>query len=143
MIPAHTPRTAAARREARARTAYRVLRTTRWTSTTRRCRWRPSSRWSGAALARTSGYGATVAKLSIVDAAFEAFDDLQDLITSVPDEEAMTAHEPPIGVASTSNRVVEERRNVRVRAFLYAASREDDNDFHLIVGEPRPSHRST
>jgi hypothetical protein len=29
---------------------------------------------------------------------------------------------------------------VRVRAFLYAASREDDNDFHLIIGRaPRSS----
>src|SRR5262249_45664597 len=25
-------------------------------------------------------------------------------------------------------------RNVRITAFLYAASRENDNDFHLIVG---------
>jgi hypothetical protein len=33
-----------------------------------------------------------------------------------------------------SKRVKEEKRNVRVRAFIYAASREDDNDFHLIVG---------
>ena len=129
------PVPAAARREARARTVYRVLRTTQvdeydeavsLEAVVAAVRRRPGENFRGTAR--------RVAKLSIADAALEAFDDLQDLITSVPDEEAMTAHDPPIGVASTSNRVVEERRNVRVRAFLYAASREDDNDFHLIVG---------
>ena len=44
-------------------------------------------------------------------------------------------HQPPITVKATSRRVTEENRNVRLRAFLYAASREDDNDFHLIIGE--------
>jgi hypothetical protein len=91
------------------------------------------SRRHGARLGRTSG-ARRAAKLSIADAALEAFTDLKDLITSVPAEADMTAHQPPITVASTSNRVAEERRNVRLRAFLYAASREDDNDFHLIVG---------
>ena len=80
------------------------------------------------------GTSRRAAKLSIAEAAFEAFNDLKDLLTSVPAEATMTAHHSPITVASTSNRVAEERRNVRVRAFLYAASREDDNDFHLIVG---------
>jgi hypothetical protein len=46
----------------------------------------------------------------------------------------MIAHEPAITTKQTSARVSEEKRNVRVRAFLYAASREDDNDFHLIIG---------
>jgi hypothetical protein len=46
----------------------------------------------------------------------------------------MIAHEPPITTEQTSKRVSEEKRNVRVRAFLYAASREADNDFHLIIG---------
>ncbi len=30
--------------------------------------------------------------------------------------------------------MAEERRNARLSAFLYAASREDDNDYHLILG---------
>jgi hypothetical protein len=33
-----------------------------------------------------------------------------------------------------SNRVDEEKRNVRVKAWIYAASIEDDNDYHLILG---------
>ena len=89
---------AAARREARARTAYRVLRTTQvdeydaavsLEAVVAAVRRRPGENFRGTAR--------RVAKLSIADAAFEAFDDLQDLITSVPNEEAMTAHEPPLG----------------------------------------------
>src|SRR2546425_135542 len=43
-------------------------------------------------------------------------------------------HKPKITTAPTCGRVKEEERNVGVAAFLYAASREADNDFHLIVG---------
>jgi hypothetical protein len=41
---------------------------------------------------------------------------------------------PKIKRDKNSNRVQEERRNVRLRVWLYAASREDDNDFHFILG---------
>jgi hypothetical protein len=46
----------------------------------------------------------------------------------------MIHRKPPITVTADSNRVAPEKRNVRVKSFLYAASREDDNDFHLIIG---------
>ena len=46
----------------------------------------------------------------------------------------MVNHHPSITTSANSNRVNEEKRNVKVSAFLYAASRENDNDFHLIVG---------
>ena len=86
-----TPR-ARGRPAARARTPTVSSGPPRWTSTTRRVvgavvaavRRRPGENFRGTAR--------RVAKLSIADAAFEAFDDLQDLITSVPNEEAMTAH---------------------------------------------------
>ena len=42
--------------------------------------------------------------------------------------------EMDIPTTASSDRVDEEKRNVRVKAFLYAASREDDNDYHLIIG---------
>ena len=45
----------------------------------------------------------------------------------------MVKHKPKITTVSMSKRVIEETRNVRVTAWIYAASREDDNDFHLIV----------
>src|SRR5215211_3089573 len=80
------------------------------------------------------GTSRKAAKLSIADAEVEEFKDLIDLIETLPAEEAMTSHEPPITTDATSGRVDEENRNVRVLAFLYAASREDDNDYHLILG---------
>src|SRR5258708_31612841 len=46
----------------------------------------------------------------------------------------MVHHVPLIGTSSTSGRVTEEQRNIHVVGFLYAASREADNDFHLVVG---------
>jgi hypothetical protein len=80
------------------------------------------------------GTARKAAKIAIADAETEPFDDLRDLIQTLPAEADMTAHQPPITTDRDSGRVDEERRNVRLRAFLYAASRESDNDFHLIVG---------
>lgn len=74
------------------------------------------------------------AKLSIAKAPTEKFSDLKALIASLVPDKTMKDHAPPITKAPTSRRVAEEKRNVRVRAFLYAASHEDDNDFHLIIG---------
>jgi len=83
------------------------------------------------------GTARKAAKLSIAKAPTENFADLKDLIASLasltPDSK-MKKLKPPITTDAKSNRVAEEKRNVRVRAFLYAASREDDNDFHLIIG---------
>ena len=74
------------------------------------------------------------AKLSIAKKKAESFADLRPLINSLTEESQMVHHVPKITRDSTMNRVDEEKRNVSVRAFLYAASREADNDFHLIVG---------
>jgi hypothetical protein len=73
-------------------------------------------------------------KLSIANAQVEALADVRALINALPPDSAMIARQPRIKTTATSRRVKEEKRNVRVRAFIYAASREDDNDFHLIVG---------
>ena len=83
------------------------------------------------------GTARRAAKTSIADAEPEDFQDVRDLIEALPAEAEMTTHQPPITTDAGSGRVEEENRNVRVRAFLYAASREDDNDFHLIVGRDR------
>lgn len=80
------------------------------------------------------GTARKVAKLSIANAPIVEFSDLQALIDSLAPESAMAHHTPPITTAASSNRVAAEKRNVRVRVFLYAASKEDDNDFHLILG---------
>lgn len=79
------------------------------------------------------GTSRKAAKLSIADADTEAFDDIKALIGTLEAHNTMVNH-PDISTAKNNNRVEEERRNVKVVAFLYAASREDDNDYHLIIG---------
>ena len=81
-----------------------------------------------------AGNDRKAAKLSKAQADTENFSDLEDLIASLTPESNMIKHKPKIATAPTSGRVKEEERNVSVAAFLYAASREADNDFHLIVG---------
>lgn len=81
-----------------------------------------------------AGTDRRAAKISIVDAPTQQFDDVQGLVESLTADADMIGHDPPIAQDSSSQRVAEERRNVRVRGFLYAASRESDNDFHFIVG---------
>jgi hypothetical protein len=75
-----------------------------------------------------------VAKLSISKAKMETFKDIGALAASFPSDSKMIKHKPKITDDAGTDRVEEEKRNVRVSAFLYAASRETDNDFHLIVG---------
>ena len=82
-----------------------------------------------------AGQARKAAKLSIGTGQKETFKDLQALVNSLKADEAMITHQPPIGTDASSARVTEEQRNVSVAAFLYASSRESDNDFHLIVGQ--------
>lgn len=81
-----------------------------------------------------AGNDRKAAKLSIGTGQKEQFADVAALIATLPSEDAMVHHTPVIPTTSDSGRVVEEQRNVHVTGFLYAASREADNDFHLIVG---------
>ena len=81
---------------------------------------------------RFRGTSRKAAKISIADAPMESFDDINDLIADLQDHDTMADKDIPRD--ASSDRVDEEKRNVRVKAFLYAASMEDDNDFHLIIG---------
>ena len=99
---------------------------------------------NAAVLANTSdtfaGTARKASKLSIVPGEPEKFADLNDLIKTLPLHKAMVNHTPKITTKADSKRVSEEMRSVKVEAFLYAASREDDNDFHLIIGrDPKES----
>jgi hypothetical protein len=78
------------------------------------------------------GTSRKAAKISIADADMESFGDVKDLIDSFVKHATMVAKD--ISTDAGSDRVEEEERNVRVKAFLYAASLENDNDFHLIIG---------
>jgi hypothetical protein len=79
-----------------------------------------------------AGTARMAAKLSIAAAPTENFNDLSKLIASLPTVAAMVALKIP--ATASSNRVRQEMRNVHLTGFLFAASREADNDFHLIVG---------
>ncbi|MFL6337103.1 MAG: hypothetical protein ACJ754_27705 [Pyrinomonadaceae bacterium] len=79
-----------------------------------------------------SGKDRKAAKLSKAQAKLEKFDDLKDLIDSLTSDAEMVDLDIP--TSSDSDRVEQEQRNVQVKAFMYAASREKDNDFHLIIG---------
>jgi len=81
-----------------------------------------------------AGTARKAAKLSIANAPTGKFKDLKNQIKSLTADSAMIAHVPKIKSTATSGRVKEEKRNVSLKVFLYAASREADNDFHLILG---------
>jgi len=81
-----------------------------------------------------AGTARKAAKLSIGNGSVTPFNDLQALIASLPPDDSMIGHKPPISTSSTSRRVKEEEVNVQIKAFLYAASQEADNDYHLIIG---------
>ena len=81
-----------------------------------------------------AGTSRKAAKLSIAPGPTKTFADLKTLIDSLTPDDKMVAHKPKIKTTASAGRVKEENKNVKVKAFLYAASREDDNDFHLIVG---------
>ena len=79
-----------------------------------------------------TGNDRKAAKLSIAKATTENVKDVAALVASLPSIDAMKKLK--ISIAATSGRVKQEMRNFKVAGFLYAASREADNDFHLIVG---------
>jgi len=75
------------------------------------------------------------AKLSISTATTEPFANVKALIDTLPSHAKIKNDTPKVTTRSTPKRVNEEDRNVRLKAFIYAASKEDDNDYHLIVGQ--------
>jgi hypothetical protein len=81
-----------------------------------------------------AGTSRKAAKISLSGAAVETFKTLTALHKKLPAEKTMAALKPKITTEASSGRRKQEERNVKVRAHLYAASREDDNDFHLIIG---------
>lgn len=78
------------------------------------------------------GTARKAAKTSLSTARVRTYKDVRTLIRTLPSHDSMAALKIPKG--ATSGRVAQEERNVRLKTFLYAASREDDNDFHLILG---------
>jgi hypothetical protein len=81
-----------------------------------------------------NGTARKAAKLTIAPGPATSYADLADLVQALVPDAKMAHRKPGIGTGATSRRVPEEQKNVHVTVFLYAASREADNDFHLIVG---------
>jgi hypothetical protein len=84
------------------------------------------------------GHDRKAAKTSIAAGAPKRYAALGDLLDELqrdfPDDR-MRNRSPRISKAEDSDRVAEEKRNVTVTAWLYAAKKEaNDNDFHLIIG---------
>jgi hypothetical protein len=73
------------------------------------------------------------AKTSIVPSNPEAQAGIESLLGSLPSDQTMMALNIPKDPGS--QRVAQERRVVTVPALIYAASKEQDNDFHLILGD--------
>jgi len=73
------------------------------------------------------------AKTSISPGSAKRFADIEALAASLPSDAAMVGHQPPIA-RDTMTRVAEERRNVRVPAWIYAIKYEADQDWHVILG---------
>ncbi|MBK6994194.1 MAG: hypothetical protein IPH31_04465 [Lewinellaceae bacterium] len=73
----------------------------------------------------------------------KAFASLDNLVAWLPKDSLMKHHQPPISTKSDSKRVAEESQNVKIkRAYLLAAYRAEDNDFHVLICN-RPTYDST
>jgi hypothetical protein len=80
-----------------------------------------------------NGTARKAAKLSIATGTVESFTDLGDVLDSVIPDATMRGKN--ISKTADSGRLSpEEERVVTVTAFLYASSKESDNDFHCIMG---------
>jgi hypothetical protein len=78
------------------------------------------------------GSARMAAKLSIATGTPQSFSDIGDVLDSLTPDSTMRAMS--ISKGPDSGRLAEEQALVTVTAFLYASSRESDNDFHCIVG---------
>jgi hypothetical protein len=81
-----------------------------------------------------AGTARKAAKISIVTAP-EGPISLSRLVAWCETHDAeMRDHDPPISSAAGSNRLPEEMRNVATTAWVFFAKKENDNDYHLIIG---------
>lgn len=91
-------------------------------------------------LSRTAGSGDVFAgndrrdpKTSVATGGLKSFSTISELRSSFPTDKFMKN----LGItkALDSERTPQEQYNVSVDGYIYAASKESDNDFHLIVGD--------
>jgi hypothetical protein len=89
-----------------------------------------------------NGKARRVAKTIIFNGQEESFNSIAGLFSTLPESDHMIGLH--IGNEPDVKRVAEEKRNVRVNAFIYAFRKEDDNDYHVILGDapgtPNPQY---
>src|SRR5690349_3004902 len=82
--------------------------------------------------------GAKTSYLAGTPKSFESVSALRDWL---PSDDDMRDGDPAF--TKTTARVDLERHNVKVKAWIYAAKFEDDNDFHVIIGTQPPGSAGT
>jgi len=74
-------------------------------------------------------------KIAPATEADEEFETLADFIATLAPDSDMGSHHPAIDTGASSKRVTEEKRNVHVKnAWIFAFTREGDEDYHVIIG---------
>jgi hypothetical protein len=84
-------------------------------------------------LSKFRGVHRKTPKTTIASASRQTFADVAALAADLPDDADMLDHTPPIDTGSMV-RAVEEVRNVKVTAWIYAIKYEADQDWHVIIG---------
>lgn len=77
------------------------------------------------------------AKTSFADAPVESLASLDAVFNPLPSDAGMEKDFPklkPAGGVNAAPRIALEKRNVKVRAWIYWVVPEDDHDFHVILG---------
>ncbi len=78
-------------------------------------------------------------KTSYAVATTKSYKNVAKLKASLLADSVMRKLSPAIKSDSASIRVTAEIKNVKIKtAYIYAVSREDDNDFHIIIGDSLP-----
>jgi hypothetical protein len=88
---------------------------------------------AGASADQFTGTARRLAKTTIFDGDAQDFDAVAALLDSLPANQTMK--DKGISSGPDSDRVDEEKKNVRVRAFIYAFKKEADHDYHVLVGD--------
>jgi hypothetical protein len=84
-------------------------------------------------LMRFRGQDRKAPKTTIAPGSKETFSSIEALIATLPGDQLMRNHTPPLE-KTTNTRFAEEQRNVKVTAWIYAIKYEADQDWHIILG---------
>jgi len=78
-----------------------------------------------------SGSARAAAKTSFVSASYTTYSDVAALRSALPTDATMRS----LGIGTSSARVTQENKNVTITTkYLYAITRESDEDYHLVMG---------